>query len=366
MKLTKTRIVTIVYMVIVLINVLYISLILEIDLVARYPGIFLAIFYLGIFQIFGLLVSIILAWFHKNIIAAVLGILSLIQNFIIIMGFVFFLSIFMLILLIVLVGLRNESKSVKQAANKVISNKKEETVSYIKQLPLIYDQISFSQIRKKTGIKSRDVRDIVEKMILNKQIAAKIAGNDLIFLKTEINDENKGVIVTPPVIPTSTSGSQLPPQHSVGLKGISKEKLWIAALTGVLFNILSLLAPAASVMVIGIVYYWMWGLVVAATHTEITLNLSGIYGITCSIFIVILGLYIIYSANKVRLGNSSIEDESKIWIIISIITIILNIVWIILIETHQYFSWSVAFPGFAIVGIFIGSGLILIAGIASR
>ena len=241
----------------------------------------------------------------------------------------------------------------------------ENTEEYIRKLPYIYDQITFNQIRQKTGIKLKEVRDMVENMIFNKQIAAKISGNTVIFLKTELYDETTGKFVSPSYTPPSSSGSQVSTIPYAGSIGTYTENLWIIVIIGCFLNIVSIFAPAAHIL-FGTLYYWLWGLIVSPVSIEIFLDLTGVYGIISSICIGVLDIFIIYSANKVRIGDSMIEEETDRWIILSIIMIILIILWIILIENYHFFSWTLIVPGHTIIGIFLGNGLILISGIIGR
>ncbi len=68
---------------------------------------------------------------------------------------------------------------------------KDEAIQYIKDLPLIYEEISFGDIQSKTEIEITELRKIVEKLILKRQLEAKIRGNTIYFAKTPIS---KGTI----------------------------------------------------------------------------------------------------------------------------------------------------------------------------
>ena len=65
-----------------------------------------------------------------------------------------------------------------------------EAIQYIKELPSIYEEISFEDIRSKTEIEIAELRKIMEKLILEGQLEAKIRGNAIYFTKSPISGES--------------------------------------------------------------------------------------------------------------------------------------------------------------------------------
>jgi len=78
---------------------------------------------------------------------------------------------------------------IKRKAKMILNKFKnlEDYIREIKTLPYIFEEIEFDKLRKRTGIKlkSKDLQSLVELMIRENQIKAKISKNSLIFEKKE-------------------------------------------------------------------------------------------------------------------------------------------------------------------------------------
>ncbi|MFX1574176.1 MAG: leucine-rich repeat domain-containing protein [Promethearchaeota archaeon] len=72
--------------------------------------------------------------------------------------------------------------------------KEREVITYIKKLATIYDELSIEVIQSKIEIDLEDLRILLEDMILNKQINAKIEKNRIFFLKEEVQTLDKSHI----------------------------------------------------------------------------------------------------------------------------------------------------------------------------
>jgi hypothetical protein len=81
--------------------------------------------------------------------------------------------------------LRNEKLN-----EEVIQHKKnlqliyDQTIQYIKNLPSVYYEIDFEELKTKTKMEINELKNIIEELILNKQIEAKIRGGTIFFTKS--------------------------------------------------------------------------------------------------------------------------------------------------------------------------------------
>ncbi|TKJ24983.1 MAG: hypothetical protein CEE42_09190 [Promethearchaeota archaeon Loki_b31] len=62
--------------------------------------------------------------------------------------------------------------------------KYDQTIQYIKNLPSIYYEIDFEELKTKTKMEINELKNIIEELILNKQIEAKIRGSTIFFAKS--------------------------------------------------------------------------------------------------------------------------------------------------------------------------------------
>ena len=60
---------------------------------------------------------------------------------------------------------------------------KEKTIDYIKNASTVFEEITFSKIRSKTGINPNDLEEIVEDLIFSGEIKAKIRKNGIVFIE---------------------------------------------------------------------------------------------------------------------------------------------------------------------------------------
>lgn len=72
------------------------------------------------------------------------------------------------------------SKVIKEDRDK---QTREQTVQYIKKLPSIYEEITFNEMSNRTGIKTENLKILIEDMVFKGDISAQISGNKLIFKK---------------------------------------------------------------------------------------------------------------------------------------------------------------------------------------
>ncbi len=235
----------------------------------------------------------------------------------------------------------------------------EKTTDYIRKLPSMYDQITFNQIKQKTGMKAKEVRFLVEDMIINKQIAAKISGNTVVFSKTELYDEGTGERMSPISSPSPSSNSQMRAPQPIVSKGLNMEKIWMVPIIGSVMCFIAMLTPAAS---LSSNHVWMIGFYTSAYYTGFWQTMgTTIMSITCILFILLFQIAIMYSANGVRNGNKAIDEMSMVWVISSILTLIVTIIWMVLIENMEiFFAWPFFNIGFGVIGLFIGGALPLI------
>jgi len=181
----------------------------------------------------------------------------------------------------------------------------------------------------------------------------------------------------------------------MGKRGYS----WIFPLIGGLLAIGALFTPAAyhiynDVMYDGI-YIWMWGLIVydgyiygaififqqepASLLSNLYHERYGIITAMISTFGILLsGIGLIFTANKVRNRSMKPKLASVLWIIFSLILILAAIFWMITasiyysdlhlpsnnldyendrFEDDDFTFWAFFNPGFGLIGVFLAAGI---------
>jgi len=177
-----------------------------------------------------------------------------------------------------------------------------------------------------------------------------------------------------------------------------RDYIWVAPLIAGILTLISFFTPAFYASQMGISEYnWMWGL----SHVSISGYGSRTFfipleepmqytlpifltGIFTAIFILIGSIGFIAMANSIRKGIKKAKDSANAWIGMGILMIVGAIIYIIGIDItmmnyaeYQYLLlypppailppfWSVYNPGFAIIAPFLGAGISIVAGIASK
>ncbi|MFX1572369.1 MAG: zinc ribbon domain-containing protein [Promethearchaeota archaeon] len=181
-----------------------------------------------------------------------------------------------------------------------------------------------------------------------------------------------------------------------------KNYIWIIVLIGGVLTLVSFFTPAFYYDRYPLEeHYWMWGLYYSKsveygsdtlfipmeepTQYTIPIFLSGIIP---AMMILIGALILIAIANSVRIGRKDIKNvENKViggglyLITASVIYLIgiqvtmgnyIEYLWKMLTDEYDYYDivipdlWDIYEPGFAIIGPFIGAGLAITAGVASK
>ncbi len=156
--------------------------------------------------------------------------------------------------------------------------------------------------------------------------------------------------------------------------------IWFFPLFGGIITIFSLLTPAAVPAEKSGKLIWMWGLIMNSSISFLENIVALIVSISCSLLILIVAVMLIFTAIKFNKGlNQNLEHE-KIWLPMGILIAVLAIIWMISmnllfsktiatismneseleISAKTYRFWDYYFPGFGIIGIFIGATLPII------
>lgn len=156
--------------------------------------------------------------------------------------------------------------------------------------------------------------------------------------------------------------------------------IWFFPLFGGIITILSLLTPAAVSAEKSGNLIWMWGLIMNSSISFLENIVALIVSISCSLLILIVAVMLVFTAIKFNKGlNQNLEHE-KIWLPMGILIAVLAIIWMISmnllfsktiatisineseleISAKTYRFWDYYFPGFGIIGIFIGAMLPII------
>lgn len=103
---------------------------------------------------------------------------------------------------------RERERKEKEEEEKRIKNK---AIQYIKKLPMVYKEINFEKISSKIGLEIKYLGNLVEDMIINKEIDAEINGDTLIFKKAipESKKEEKKLALKEVEIGKDTEFKQL-------------------------------------------------------------------------------------------------------------------------------------------------------------
>jgi hypothetical protein len=156
-----------------------------------------------------------------------------------------------------------------------------------------------------------------------------------------------------------------------------KNYFWIAPFLGGVLSLIALLTPAAYLSMYNEeAYVWMWGLATVRyydpdrfgyyMHTQFIENVNLlIISVICSIFIFILAVILIVSANLKRTGKKKFNDIKKGWYGLSILLITTTAAWMIIYEVFGYIEtsqswWTFMEPGFGVIGIFLGAMISII------
>lgn len=88
--------------------------------------------------------------------------------------------------------------------------------------------------------------------------------------------------------------------------------------------------------------------------------------IICTVIIFVASILMLISIFKIWKGNKNIEDFEIFWLILAIINIITTIFWMIamelayfLLSIRKFGFWGSYFPGFGVIGVFLGASFIL-------
>lgn len=144
-----------------------------------------------------------------------------------------------------------------------------------------------------------------------------------------------------------------------------KNYIWSIPLIGGIISLIALLTPAAyDSSMENYYYYWIWGFVSYKIgyiehigFDEYILSL--IPSIICSSILITSMVILIISSNKYRKGISNMR------LFPGILIITITIVWILLMEIADLIQfgssfWEPFYPGFGVIGMFIGGALSII------
>lgn len=121
--------------------------------------------------------------------------------------------------------------------------------------------------------------------------------------------------------------------------------------------------------------YWIWGV---QNFNEISFNTERvdilIVGIIIGLLILICGIKLVYSANLVRKGRVSFEEQEKIWILAPSLAILGAITWFFYISNSGdgyfvpsgYDTWDYFRIDFGLIGAFSGGTLTWLGYIFNR
>ncbi|TFG24123.1 MAG: zinc ribbon domain-containing protein [Promethearchaeota archaeon] len=159
-----------------------------------------------------------------------------------------------------------------------------------------------------------------------------------------------------------------------------KDYIWVFPLIGGFLIILAVLTPAVYYRLGPIYsYIWLWGLKVTSSGSSWVSGFNYIdlvVYVVCTILILIAGIKLIETSNKVRLGRMDLKDVDLLWLELSILAIVAIIIWIVILSiattstqtrttlttttTTTTNIWSYHQVGFGVIGVFMGAIITLI------
>jgi len=153
--------------------------------------------------------------------------------------------------------------------------------------------------------------------------------------------------------------------------GRYKNYLWLIPFIGGIISLIALLTPAAYDSSMGnYYYYWIWGFVSYKIgyiewigFDEYTLSL--IPSIICSSILIVSMVILIISSNKYGKGLNTMR------LYLGILIITTTTVWILLMEIIDLIQfgtsfWEPFYPGFGVIGMFIGGALSIIGYVVQK
>ncbi|MFX0037286.1 MAG: hypothetical protein ACFE9I_16820 [Candidatus Hermodarchaeota archaeon] len=142
---------------------------------------------------------------------------------------------------------------------------------------------------------------------------------------------------------------------------------WVVPFIGGALSLIALATPAWFMILDAptgeYTYIWIWGLVLdknvgdSPTWAPIGGSYSYIlyFSIICSILIIIWAIMLIILANMNRTGRREFKEVKNKWYLLSFLLIIIESVWTFLVP-----YWWGHYPGFGVIGIYLGAFITLI------
>lgn len=141
---------------------------------------------------------------------------------------------------------------------------------------------------------------------------------------------------------------------------------WVAPFIGGALSLIALATPAwyineSDSNIEEYIYVWMWGFQMSTYINGTGIRYTGSYtwalgfSIICSVLVMICAIMLIFLAIKNRIGKEEFIKVKRSWYLLSILLIIIESVWNLLVP-----NWYGLFPGFGVIGIYLGAFITLI------
>ena len=155
-----------------------------------------------------------------------------------------------------------------------------------------------------------------------------------------------------------------------------KKNIWAFPFIGGIIALISFMTPAAVFFYqyptySTEFYRWMLDFYVSFVFYEsgvqtirvgLNTSLTGYISFTCSFLIILFNILIVISANRDRKGKKVLKINK---LVLALSTVILTILWMVMkeistINSFNHSFWGLLSPGFGVIGLFLGAGLVIV------